>query len=468
MDMHKGLIRPYSSLLVQANRIADIIWIFLGLYIALLPGTGWVSEAAWLGLIAAVLFAICAESGKLYRSWRVAPLHDELSVIWRSWLVTALITISILYFLDNLFGFDKATLLQWLLIVPVLLSVSRAIVRLVLRASRRAGRNFRIAAIVGANDIGRRVAQRLISSRWMGIRVLGYFDQRSPGKTRPLADSPVPLVGSFDDLFEKAKNGEIDIVYITLPMRAEIRVRQLIEELADTMVQVNYVADFILFDLLHTRWGSLGDIPVLMTIDSPFRGFNGFTKRIQDICLASALLALCALPMLAIVIAIKLTSPGPVIYRQNRHGLDGSEFSIYKFRTMSMQVCCDDYKQATRDDHRVTSLGRFLRRTSLDELPQLINVLQGRMSLVGPRPHPLLLNEQHKNLIRHFALRHKVRPGITGWAQVNGCRGETETLEKMQRRIEYDLEYINNWSIWLDMRILILTMVRVWQDRNAY
>jgi putative colanic acid biosynthesis UDP-glucose lipid carrier transferase len=468
MDMKKGLVRPYAFLLVQLNRVADIAWIFIGLYVVLQSDAGWGSDVTWLALIATSLFAFSAESRKLYRSWRVAPLQEELSIIWRSWFVAALVTISTLYFFDNQFQVDKVTVLLWVAIVPVLLSATRVIVRLTLRATRRAGRNFRVAAILGANDMGSRVADRLIFNRWMGIRVIGFFDQRSPSRSRTPFDGPVPLVGNMDDLLRQAEQGEIDIVYITLPMRAEIRVKQLIEQLADTMVQVYYVADFVLFDFLQAQWGTLGDIPVLMVINSPVLGFNSFIKRFQDICFASILLVLAGLPMLIIAVAIKISSPGPVIYRQVRHGLDGQEFMIYKFRTMAIEECRARYKQATRDDPRVTPLGCFLRRTSLDELPQLINVLQGRMSLVGPRPHPLQLNEQHRNLITHFVLRHKVRPGITGWAQVNGYRGETETLEKMRRRLEYDLEYINNWSIWFDLRILFLTLIRAWQDRNAY
>ena len=172
--------------------------------------------------------------------------------------------------------------------------------------------------------------------------------------------------------------------------------------------------------------------------------------------------------MLCIAIAIRLTSPGPAIFRQLRHGLDGHEFTIYKFRTMTMQASTTQYKQAERDDPRVTRLGAFLRRTSLDELPQLVNVLQGRMSMVGPRPHPLKLNDDHARVIQRFILRHKVRPGITGWAQINGLRGETKTVDKMRSRVEYDLEYINNWSFWFDLRILVLTVVRLWRDRNAF
>ena len=468
MVMEKGLIRPYSFLLVQFNRAADAAWIFLSLYIPLQLGEGWNTDATWLAILAILFFALRAESKQLYRSWRVAPLHEELTLIWRSWFTTALIMVAVLYLLDDQLKLDKGTLLIWMAIAPVFLSVARIVVRLALRATRRSGRNFRVAAVIGANKMGRRIAERLIFNRWMGIRLIGYFDERSPDSSRPPVDGPVPFLGNIDDLVARVESSEIDIVYISLPMRAEIRVQQLIERLADTMVVVYYVADFTVFDILHTRWETLGDIPLLTVVNSPFSGFNSFAKRIQDVCCASFLLLLLGLPMLVIALAIRLTSSESAIYWQVRHGLDGHEFTIYKFRTMVSGESDADHKQATRDDPRVTALGRFLRRTSLDELPQLINVLQGRMSLIGPRPHPLKLNDEHRYVINHFLLRHKVRPGITGWAQVNGCRGETETLEKMQARLEYDLEYINNWSFWLDLRILFLTITQVWQDRNAY
>jgi len=467
MTMGKGLIRPYSFLLIQFNRVIDTASIFLGLFLAI-KSSAWDLETSLLALLASLIFALSAESRHLYRSWRVAPLHEELSMICGSWFSTALIMVAVIYLLDDTFHLGRASVIIWMMSTPVMLGAIRIIARLVLRSGRLAGRNFRFAAIAGVNKMGRRIAERLIFNRWMGIRLIGYFDDRSPERVQTVGGRPVPLLGNIDELAKRVRAGEIDIIYITLPMRAEIRVQGLIEKLADTPIQIYYVADFSVFDLLHAQWETLGDIPILRAIDTPFHGINSIAKRIQDLCCGSFLILLCGVPMLAIAIAIKLSSPGPVIYRQLRHGLDGHEFIIYKFRTMYVRVPEQTYQQATRDDPRVTAVGRFLRRTSLDELPQIINVLQGRMSLVGPRPHPLELDDQHRQLIKYFSLRHKVRPGITGWAQVNGYRGETETLDKMERRLEYDLEYINNWSIWLDMRILLLTLVRMWKDRNAY
>jgi len=468
MSTDKGLIRPYSFLLIQVNRVVDALWIFAGLAVVMEYRGEWSRDAVWLALIAAALFALISQLNHLYRSWRVAPLHDELSVIWRSWFSTLLIVVLVLYVFNDLFRPDKTAVLMWLIVTPMLLFATRIVVRLGLRVGRRSGRNFRTAAVVGMNEIGHRVADRILFNRWMGVRLIGYFDERALNHERLTVDGPVPLIGNMSDLVEKAAAGEIDIVYIALPMRAETRIKELIERLADTMVSVYFVADFAVFDFLHAQWETLSEMPVLRVIDSPFHGFNGFAKRLQDICLSSLSLLILGIPMLIIAFLIRVTSPGPAIYRQLRHGLDGHEFTIYKFRTMTAEASSTQYKQASRDDPRVTRLGAFLRRTSLDELPQLINVLQGRMSMVGPRPHPLKLNDDHATLIQRFILRHKVRPGITGWAQINGLRGETETVDKMRSRVEYDLEYINNWSFWFDLRILVLTVVRMWRDRNAF
>jgi len=468
MSTDKGLIRPYSFVLIQVNRVIDAFWIFAGLFVVMEYRGGWNSDSAWLALLATSLFALISQLNNLYRSWRVAPLHDELSVIWRSWFSTLLIVVLVLYVFNDLFQLDKTVVLLWLIVTPMLLFATRVVARLGLSLGRRSGRNFRTAAVVGMNEIGHRVADRILFNRWMGVRLIGYFDERALNHERLTVGGPVPLLGNMDDLVDRAGAGEIDIVYIALPMRAETRIKELIERLTDTMVSVYFVTDFAVFDFLHAQWETLSEMPVLRVIDSPFNGFNGFSKRLQDICLSSLSLLILGIPMLIIAVAIRVTSPGPAIYRQLRHGLDGHEFSIYKFRTMTAEAITTHYKQAERDDPRVTRLGAFLRRTSLDELPQLINVLQGRMSMVGPRPHPLQLNDDHATLIQRFILRHKVRPGITGWAQINGLRGETETVDKMRSRVEYDLEYINNWSFWFDFRILILTVIRVWRDRNAF
>jgi putative colanic acid biosynthesis UDP-glucose lipid carrier transferase len=260
----------------------------------------------------------------------------------------------------------------------------------------------------------------------------------------------------------------VTTIYITLPMVAQPRILKMLEELGDTTASVYFVPDIFAFDLIQARFGELEGIPVVAICESPFAGFNSVFKRLSDIVIASAALFLLWPLMAAIAIGIKFTSPGPVLFKQRRYGLDGAEIMVYKFRSMNVLEDGAVIRQAMRNDARITPFGQFLRRSSLDELPQLINVLQGTMSVVGPRPHAIAHNEQYRKLIKRYMIRHKVKPGITGWAQVNGYRGETETVEKMRSRVAYDLDYMRNWSVSLDFLIMLKTLTVVIKDRNAY
>jgi putative colanic acid biosynthesis UDP-glucose lipid carrier transferase len=251
-------------------------------------------------------------------------------------------------------------------------------------------------------------------------------------------------------------------------MASQPRLYELLESLHDTTASIYFAPDIFLFDLIQARMDTIGEMPVIAVCETPFYGINGLIKRASDIVLASAILVLVAPLMLAIAIGIKLTSPGPALFRQRRYGIDGRQIVVYKFRSMTVLEDGGVIAQATSDDPRVTRLGAFLRRTSLDELPQFINVLQGRMSVVGPRPHAVAHNEMYRKLIRGYMIRHKVRPGITGLAQVNGMRGETDKLDKMAKRIDYDLAYLRNWSLWLDLRIVLSTIPVVLKRENAH
>jgi putative colanic acid biosysnthesis UDP-glucose lipid carrier transferase len=260
----------------------------------------------------------------------------------------------------------------------------------------------------------------------------------------------------------------VKVIYITLPIRHLNRVRNLLEELQDTTASIYYVPDIFVFDLIQSRSGDILGTPVVALCESPFRGYRSVLKRASDVIFT--LLGLVAIFPLLLLLAlvIRLTSPGPVIFKQRRYGLDGQEIIVYKFRSMYVTEDGEKIEQVTRHDPRITPVGRILRSFSLDELPQLINVLQGRMSLVGPRPHAVAHNEQYRRLIKGYMLRHKVLPGITGLAQVNGCRGETRTLEEMEARVRYDLTYLRTWTPLLDFKILLLTVVRVFRDSKAY
>jgi putative colanic acid biosynthesis UDP-glucose lipid carrier transferase len=251
-------------------------------------------------------------------------------------------------------------------------------------------------------------------------------------------------------------------------MASQPRMLKLLDELRDTTASIYFAPDIFLYDLIQARMDAIGGIPVVAVCETPFWGINGVIKRASDLVIASAILVLIAPLMLAIAIGVKLSSPGPALFKQRRYGVDGREIVVYKFRTMTVLEDGAAIRQATRDDPRVTPLGTILRRYSLDELPQFINVLQGRMSVVGPRPHAVAHNELYRKLIKSYMIRHKVKPGITGWAQVNGYRGETGDIDKMRARIEHDLDYLRNWSLRLDLKIVLKTLFVVLRPQNAY
>ena len=263
----------------------------------------------------------------------------------------------------------------------------------------------------------------------------------------------------MSEVAQHVKNNQIDVIYLTLPVQQEGRIAELLEMLRDTTASIYLVPDVYIVDLIQSQADVIGNIPIVALCETPFHGVNGLIKRTSDVILGSVLLIIALPFMLLIALAIKLTSRGPVIFRQRRYGLDGRKIVVYKFRSMIVTEDSDVIKQATKGDPRITPLGGFLRRTSLDEFPQLINVIQGCMSLVGPRPHAVAHNEMYRQLIKVYMVRHKVTPGITGLAQVRGRRGETEGLEAMERRIHYDLEHLRNWSLALDMEILFRTFL---------
>jgi putative colanic acid biosysnthesis UDP-glucose lipid carrier transferase len=357
--------------------------------------------------------------------------------------------------------FARRVLLTWFVTTPVALCLLQAVR---LRASWFAGQMpTRRYIIVGVNEVGLELARRLPAKGFSG-----YFDFRSPDRVSPLLDAD-QFAGHCRDLADYVRTHVVGLVYIALPLANVPRLSALINALRDTTASVYFVPDAFAFDLIQGRMAEVNGMPVLSVCDTPFHGTDAVLKRTTDILVGGCALLL-ALPVLTLIAAaVKLSSPGPVLFRQRRYGLNGEEITVYKFR--SMTVCEDGpvVTQATAQDHRVTGIGRFIRKTSLDELPQLFNVLQGTMSLVGPRPHAVAHNEKYRRLINGYMIRHKVRPGITGLAQVNGSRGETDTVEKMATRVRYDLEYLRNWSPWLDMKILVKSLSVVWSDyKNAY
>ena len=356
-------------------------------------------------------------------------------------------------------AFDPRMLVAWALATPLaLFAAHRFVPRLLAAEGLR-----KTAVIAGGNDLGRRLAARLRADPMLGVRFAGYFDDRAPARIQEQQ-----ILGSIGTLADYVRTHNIDIIYIALPMASQPRILKLLEELRDTTASIYFVPDIFVFDLIQARVDSIGNLPVVAVCETPFYGFNGLLKRVSDYVLATLALVFLAPLMIAIAIGVKLSSPGPVLFKQRRYGVDGRQIYVYKFRSMTVTEDGDVVKQATKNDSRVTPFGAFLRKTSLDELPQFINVLQGRMSVIGPRPHAIAHNELYRKLIRGYMIRHKVRPGITGLAQVNGYRGETETVEKMKMRIEYDLAYLRSWSLLLDLQILLKTILVVLKKQNAY
>jgi putative colanic acid biosynthesis UDP-glucose lipid carrier transferase len=425
-------------------------------------------ETLLAGATAVIGFYLVAEITGMYRNWRGALVEREIGCALLTWGVAIGGVAATAYFTRWLPVFPRRVLLLWCLVAPALIAASRVTIRRVMQLLRARGVNTRRYAIVGVNELAFQLAKNIEASPELGLRLVGFYDDRPVQRTLPVPAEIGQRVGNVQELVAHARQRELDMIYITFPMRAEERIRKILEKLGDTTASVYLVPDFFVFELLHSRWTSISGLPVVSVFENPFYGIDGMVKRFLDLCLASLMLLAAAVPMAVIAALIKLTSPGPVFFRQLRYGLDGREILVWKFRTM--RVCEDGgtVKQATRNDSRVTPLGAVLRKTSLDELPQLFNVLEGNMSLVGPRPHANTHNEEYRTLIQGYMLRHKVKPGITGLAQVSGWRGETDTLEKMQRRIECDHRYIREWSLWMDIKILLRTIWVVIRGQNAY
>jgi putative colanic acid biosynthesis UDP-glucose lipid carrier transferase len=346
---------------------------------------------------------------------------------------------------------SRRVVLTWFAVTPLLLSAAHA-VRLRARWFAAHGASAPRHIIVGVNEVGFELSRRLPANGFMG-----YFDFRSIDRLASIIE-PDKLTGHCADVADYVRSHGINVVYIALPLCNVPRMSTLVNALRDTTASVYFVPDAFAFDLIQSRLVEINGMPALSVCDTPFHGMDAVLKRATDVVLASVALALLGPVMLLVAAAVKWTSAGPALFRQRRYGLNGEEILVYKFRSMITTEDGDQVKQATRQDPRVTPVGRFIRKTSLDELPQLFNVLQGTMSLVGPRPHAVVHNEMYRKLISGYMIRHKVRPGITGLAQVNGMRGETETLEKMSERVRYDLEYLRYWSPWLDLKIIIKTL----------
>jgi putative colanic acid biosynthesis UDP-glucose lipid carrier transferase len=400
-----------------------------------------------------------------YRTWRSGRMLAYARDTVFGWCIT----IAVLLFLGSASGlayyYDQRVLLSWFIATPVTLLVSHIAVR---RAAGKPDKDSEVRSVVviGANAVGIKFAGICDKHPNLFMHMHGFFDDRIDDRHPP--NLRHPMLGKMSDIAAYVRAQNIKMIFISQPISAQPRIRKLLDELQDTTASVYFLPDIYIFDLMQARFDNVGGMPVIAIQETPFMGLNSMIKRSSDIVFGSVILLMLVPVMIAIAVAVRATSPGPVIFRQRRYGLYGEEIIVYKFRSMTVTDDGKTIVQASKNDQRVTPIGAFLRRSSLDELPQFVNVLQGRMSIVGPRPHAVAHNEQYRKLIKGYMLRHKVKPGITGWAQVNGLRGETQTLDKMEARIQYDLDYLRNWSLWLDLWIILKTVKVVLTRENAH
>lgn len=461
---YRGVLQEYAVLWDVLLRMTDVLAIAISGWAAGLIYLGGVPELPGykLGMILAVLLCLVLfPMLGMYRAWRGSSLGEEIRTITLAWAAT-LITLTFFAFVTKTGpDFSRGWFLIWLVVGWASLVISRIALRSTLRELRRRGFNQRRVVIVGSPAKVDALAARLSAAPWAGLVVAGQFEP-TPNKAEAAPPSLVDRDNDFADLVSFVSAGSVDQVWIAVPLRDEATIHRVQHALRHSTVDIRYLPDVSAFQLLNNSVAEIAGFPVISLSSSGMNEIDRLVKRIEDVVLAALILLFIGPLMLLIAFGVKLSSPGPVLFRQRRLGLGGEEITVLKFRSMVVHSESPGaVTQARKGDPRITPFGAFLRRTSLDELPQFFNVMGGKMSIVGPRPHAVEHNEQYKVLVDRYMARHKIKPGITGWAQVNGFRGETDTLAKMQRRVDFDLHYIENWSLWFDLKIIGMTIREV-------
>ncbi|MDI7081174.1 undecaprenyl-phosphate glucose phosphotransferase [Klebsiella pneumoniae] len=463
MTIHYQRANANASLISMVQRFSDIVLIFASLYaICLLNNVDFEIRYLLFSLIVLVIFQMVGGITDFYRSWRGVKISAELKLILKNWFLSYVLALGIISLFHD-FDLNIRVAAIWFIVVTIGFVLCRSLIRVGAGILRRLGYNTRRVAVVGSLPAGINLLKSFAEEPWMGFIVLGYYN------SEPLTSvSDINFCGNFDKLIIDARDGKIDKIYIAMNMQEEAKIKKIVQQLTDTTCSVLLIPDIFTFNILQARTEEINGVPVVPLFDTPLSGINMIFKRLEDIIVSTVILLLISPVLLIISVAVKFSSPGPVLFRQLRYGMDGKPIRVWKFRSMRVMENDENVVQATKNDIRVTKVGKFLRSTSLDELPQFFNVWCGQMSVVGPRPHAVAHNEQYRALIQGYMLRHKVKPGITGLAQINGWRGETDTLEKMEKRIEYDLLYIRGWSIWLDLKIIFLTVFKGFINKSAY
>ena len=463
--MKKGLLRQYASTITVIVQLLDVLGVFVTAILAFFWKFG-ITEfplhyklAIALGvLVTALVFPVAG----VYQSWRAKSTFDQVRKLLFAWFTVLVVLIVSAFLTKSGQTFSREWVILWFALGIIYYLLVRFLAHAVLRAMRKRGWNKKRLLILGAGDMAQGVVQRLQEAKWTGLSVEGFLDDDP--ETHGKAFSGVPVIGAITNLEHTLSEKVIDEVWIILPLRAEERVREIVHDLRHTTVAIRYFLDIEGLRLInHSVMDMLG-LPVINLTESPLNGINRVVKALEDRILASIILLLCSPILLVIAIGVKLSSPGPVFYRQARIGWNNEEFEMLKFRSMPVDVEKDGVQWGGAQNKGATSFGAFLRRTSLDELPQFINVLKGDMSIVGPRPERSIFVEKFKDEIPGYMKKHLVKAGITGWAQINGWRGDTD----LHKRIEYDLYYIEHWSIWLDLKIILLTVFKGFVSKNAY
>ena len=415
-----------------------------------------------LAVYAVVIWAITLNAMGLYAPMRTVSLFEESVKTIKASTVATLVFITVLYFLRE-YKFSRVVFFYFWILSTVGLISSRSTLRSLLRCFRKKGYNLRFVLIIGAGELGQRILGSIQNHPELGLRVVGFLTRRPEKVGSDVLG--VEVLGVYEDAQKVIQSHHIDQVILALPLEEHPRLPALMEAIDNEMVDIKIAPDFFEYMTLRGGVEELDNIPIINLRDSPLYGWNRILKRVSDIVLSILILTLGA-PLMVLVAALtKLSTPGPIFYRQERMGLDGKIFTILKFRTMTTDA--EDKTGpvwAKKDDRRRTRLGAILRRLSLDELPQFINVLKGDMSIVGPRPERPFLIQQFREMIPRYMLRHKMKAGITGWAQINGWRGNTS----IEKRIEHDIYYIENWSLMFDLKILWLTLWKGFVNRHAY
>ncbi|MDR7006544.1 undecaprenyl-phosphate glucose phosphotransferase [Paraburkholderia strydomiana] len=460
------------------SRIIDIAMVALGAAIAAAVHNGkvvWLDDMQSVSLAFDVLLVVVFFPALgIYQSWRGKPLYDLLCRVAGGWAMVEVTGVLISFTLHRADSLSRLWLVYWAVATIVLLIVTKVIVYSILRGLRREGFNQRAVAIVGGAPYGRFLIQQMRSRPDAGFSPVVVFDEDAtvnPYEDPDTSDAieGVPVERDYQRMIELVRQRAIRELWLALPISKEKEIHRFVMDLRNDFVNIRFIPDVRSLTLFNQPMVELLGVPAINLAASPITDLRVLPKRIFDRLFALAALTALAPVMLVIAAMVKLSSPGPVFFRQKRKGIDGHEFEIYKFRSMKVhKEQAGRITQATRRDPRITAVGAFLRRTSLDELPQFINVLRGEMSVVGPRPHALEHDDIYKDLVKGYMHRYRIKPGITGWAQINGYRGETDRIEKMMGRVKLDLYYMQHWTFWLDIKIVVLTLWKGFVGNNAY